>query len=60
VGGGAGMCSPAPLAPWRYNSKVEVGRDKPEQQRVKNRGPTSGKEGSVREGRDLELGPPSS
>lgn len=57
-GGGGGMRSPAPLAPWRYNSKVQGGRDKRELQRAGDPGLTSGRGGVVREGAGPELGPP--
>lgn len=57
-GGGGGMRSPAPLAPWRYNSKIQGGRDKRELQRAGDPGLTSGRGGVVREGAGPELGPP--
>lgn len=40
--GVGGLRSPAPLAPWRYNSKVWGGRDEREQPRARAPGPTSG------------------
>lgn len=58
-GGGGGMRSPAPLAPWRYNSKVQGGRDKRELQRAGDPGLTSGRGGLYGKGRDLSLAHPS-